>query len=280
MSFVLGLAAGIVYGAADFLGGFSSKRAHVIAVVLISEVAGTVVMALFLPLFPGSGPAFSSVGWGVGAGLSGGTGIIAFYRGLAKGEMGVIAPLTAVIAAIIPIAVGFALGERPTPAAVAGIVVALVAVLLISRAPGRSGGRRVAVGVPEALIAAAGFGGFFVFLAQAGHSSGLWPLVWSRTASMLLFVPLALAVRPSLRLRGGLLATTVGAGLLDVSANLLYLESVRRGLLTLSAVLTSLYPASTVLLARVVLDERLDRVQGVGLLLAAAGIVLIALGGA
>jgi drug/metabolite transporter (DMT)-like permease len=194
--------------------------------------------------------------------------------------MGVVAPLTGVVAATIPVLVGFALGERPGASAVVGIAVALLAVLLISRSPDDQRERRTAVGVPEALIAAAGFGGYFVLLSRTNDASGLWPLVWSRGASIVMLVPLAAIWRPSFRIRGSLLAATLGSGLLDVSANLLYLQSVRAGLLTLSSVLTSLYPASTVLLARIVLNERLDRVQRIGLAFAAAGIVLIALGGA
>lgn len=278
MSFLLGLAAGITYGAADFLGGLSSRRAHVVTVVLVSEAIGTALMLAFLPLLPGRDPASASLGWGAAAGISGGAGVVAFYRGLAKGRMGVVAPLTAVVAAVIPVAVGVGLGERPHPAALAGVFIALVAVLLISFSPGPGSASRVVTGMPEALMAAAGFGGFFVFLSQAGDASGLWPLVWSRSASMVLIAPVALALRPSFRLRGSLLATTAGAGVLDVTANVLYLEATRFGLLTLAAVLTSLYPASTVVLARSFLAERLERTQWAGLALAAAGIALIALG--
>jgi drug/metabolite transporter (DMT)-like permease len=284
MAILLALAAAATYGGADFLGGLVTKRARVLPVVLLSQLSGSILLVILFP-FSGSGPLDSgAVGWGLASGVAGAVGIVLLYQGLARGRMVVVAPITAVEAASVPVLFGFITGERPGGLAIAGVMVALVAVGLVSRVPAegeRSGGRgilRSGSGVAEALGAGLAFGAFFILLKQAGMNSGLWPLVGARIASVGVVGVAAVVTRPSFKtdLRTGM--GIAGSGLLDLIANCLYLLASRRGLLSLVAVLTSMYPASTVLLARMVLGERLRLSQVAGLVLAAAGVLLIATG--
>jgi drug/metabolite transporter (DMT)-like permease len=279
---VLGLGAAITYGAADFMGGLASKRAPVRAVVLVSQVVGSglIVAAGALTRW---GPADAAgLGWGGLAGLCGAAGVSALYFALSAGRMSVVAPVTAVVAAATPVLFGLAIGERPAAVSLVGVAVALSAVALVSTprsSPSPELGERPR-SPPGAVGAAAGlaFGGFFVFLERAPHDSGLWPLAGARVASIVV-VAAALVLSPTrLRPARDSLPAIAAAGLLDAAANVLYLLATRRGLLSLVAVLTSMYPASTVLLAHLVLGERLTRVRVAGLAAAAVGVALIALG--
>jgi drug/metabolite transporter (DMT)-like permease len=204
--------------------------------------------------------------------------------------MSVVAPLTAVLSAAVPVAVGMLRGERPGTIALAGLVIAAPAMVLIGREPRRPGGREGVGGdatrlsrgaLASALSAGVSFGGFYVLMAQTGSDGGAWPLVAQRAASVVILLALGAAAlmrgRPAALPRGRILGLTVVAGLNDFAANLAYLLATHRGLLALVAVISSLYPASTLLLARGLLKERLARQQGAGLLLAAAAVALIAL---
>jgi drug/metabolite transporter (DMT)-like permease len=281
LAILLGLAAAATYGAADFMGGLVSRKANPICVVLLSQLGGLVLLALMLP-FGGADPTMHAFLWGAAAGVGGGGGVVFLYRGLARGRMSVIAPITAVEAAIIPVAYGLFTGEEPGFVALAGVVIALFAVALVSSS--NEGGpegaapraRLAQPGMTDALIAGFGFGCFFIFLSHAGSGTGLWPLVGTKASSISLVLIAAAATRAGFRPPRGTLPLILAAGLLDVSANILYLVASRLGLLSLVAVLTSLYPASTVLLARVVLRERMSRVQIVGLVLVVTGVALIA----
>lgn len=283
MAILLGLAAALTYGAADFVGGLVARRAALFSVVLLSQVAGTVLLLVALPFFVESGPTASALAWGGASGVAGSTGVLFLYKGLAAGRMSVVAPITSVEAAVVPVVWGLAGGERPPAVALAGVLVALVAVVLVAGfepaeavgggAPPRRG--RLAPGVPEALIAGVAFGAFFVLLDGAGDETGLWPLVGGRTASLTILTILVLARRERISAAPGTRLPIVTAGALDVAANLLYLLATREGLLTIVAVLTSLYPASTILLARIVLGERMGRLQVAGLALATVGVVMM-----
>jgi drug/metabolite transporter (DMT)-like permease len=280
---ILGLCAALTYGASDFLGGLVTRRTDVLGVVVWSQVAGSSLLLLVFPFVGSPAPDANTLFWGMMAGLSGGAGVTLFYRALALGTMSVIAPITAVEAASVPVLFGLVTGERPPPLAAIGVVLALGAVGLVSAAPdaGRSkigmrSGERSS-GLLHALGAGLGFGFFFIFLKEAGTETGLWPLVIARGASLLLALVLALVARRSIRPAPGTRPTIVYAGVLDVAANMFYLSASREGLLSIVAVLTSLYPASTVMLARTFLGERLARPQVVGLGLAASGVIFIAL---
>jgi drug/metabolite transporter (DMT)-like permease len=283
MAILLALGSAITYGAADFLGGLASKRAAVAQVTFLSQVIGSVLFGAIVVIFESAEPTGAAFAWGGAAGIAGATGVTFLYRGLSLGRMSVVAPITGVEAAAIPVVAGVGFGERPALIAMAGVVLALVAIALVSSAPDPSHPDRIrpglrSPGVVDALIAGSCFGAFFILLERAGGSAGMWPLVGARLASFVLLGAIVLATRTSLRLVPGTAAVIVGAGIADVLANAFYLYSTRHGLLSLVAVLTSLYPASTVLLARLVLKERMSVSQLAGLGVAAVGVVLIAAG--
>ena len=280
MAIVLGLAAALTYGAGDFVGGLVSRRAPVLSVVYLSQIAGSLLLAASVPFLVDSGPTGGALAWGAASGVAGSAGVLFLYKGLATGRMSVVAPITSVEAAVVPVLWGLGTGERPSLVALGGVVVALVAVLLVAGfEPSEgvtAGGSRLAPGVPEALAAGIAFGLFFILLDGAGDDTGLWPLIGGRTASFAVLSALVLLRRERIVAAPGTRLPIVGAGILDVAANLLYLLSTREGLLSIVAVLTSLYPASTILLARIVLGERMGRLQLAGLALAGAGVVMMA----
>ncbi|GAA2214882.1 hypothetical protein GCM10009850_103490 [Nonomuraea monospora] len=274
MTVILATACAIVYGTADFFGGLATRRTQVFSVVVLSQLAGLAFILALLPLLPGaySGTALA---WGLAAGLSGAAGMVLFYRSLATGVMSVVAPTTAVTSAALPVVFGLATGDRPQVWALVGVVLALGSVLLVSQ-DSSSGGHGSLSSVLTALAAGAGFGGFFILLAMAPHDAGLWPLVGARLSSVSAVALLALLTRRALKAGPGALPVIFAAGVLDMAANVLYLLAQRDGLLSLVAVLVSLYPASTLLLANRVLGERLRAVQVAGVVCALAAVALIA----
>jgi uncharacterized membrane protein len=278
MAMVLALASAVVYGMADFAGGLASRRATAAAVVAVSQAAGLVAVVLLLPWLGGD-PTPADLAWGAAAGVAGGLGLLLFYRALAAGVMSVVAPVTAVSAAALPVLGGLLLGERIGPLAAGGIVLALAAVVLVAAEDGLASLRDARLGtVAPALAAGAGFGLFFVVLDRTGEDSGLSPLVAARVVSVLMVGGLALATGRSLRISRQVLPVVVLAGVGDMTANALFLVATQvGGQLAITGVLASLYPASTVLLAQVVLRERLAGAQRAGLAVAAAAVVLIAL---
>ena len=275
MTVVLGLLAAALYGLGDFSGGYASRSYNSITVLLYAYPVGAVLMALMLPVFPGT-LSWHVVVFGTLGGLAGLLGVSVMYQLMVIAPMNVISPVTAVLAAIVPVIVGVVIGERPAVAAWLGIALGMLAVVLVSRTTdehphGRISPRILAL----AGLAGLGFGFYFVFLARAGHDSGLWPLLISRLASAMVIVPLAAARRSIVRVRGRTLVWALVAGTSDALANMFFLLSARAGLLSLASVLTSLYPAVTVVLAVVLLHEHTSRVQRAGLALAAASVVLI-----
>jgi drug/metabolite transporter (DMT)-like permease len=276
MAIMLGLGAALTYGAADFMGGLATKRSNEFAVVVCSQVFGSALLLAALPFFLEVPFTLEAFAWGMGSGLGGGLGVLLLYRGLALGRMSVVAPTTGVIAAVVPVLAGLLLGERPSALSLTGVVVALIAVTLVSASPHHGGERRGYSGIREAVGAGVGFGAFFILLSLAGDDSGLWPLIGTRSASLGIVTLIALTMGRSLRPTRGSFRLIAGAGILDVAANLLFLAATRVGLLSLVAVLTSMYPGATVVLARFVLHERLHRLQLVGLVCSALGVALIA----
>jgi len=224
-------------------------------------------------------PSWSAVGWAALAGSAGIVALGAFYRALAIGTMSVVAPISATAAAV-PVLVGLAEGERPGGLQIAGMVAALAGVILASREPVEEGcppANRAAIGL--ALVAAAGFGTFFVGIDRASATAEVpWVIVVQRCCSVSLLVIATLVVRPSLPRDGASLLVLGAVGLLDLGANGLYALATTKGLLSVVSVLGSLYPAVTVVLARFVLAERIARIQEVGVVLALAGVIAISAG--
>jgi drug/metabolite transporter (DMT)-like permease len=277
---VLALASAAVYGTADFLGGLASRRASVFGVVALSQVAGLVALLALLPWLGGP-VGVVDLAWGVAAGMAGATGLVIFFRTLARGVMSVVAPITAVTAAAVPVLVGLLAGERRGVWSGVGIALALVAVVLVSAEGGLAALRAARpASIPPALAAGTAFGVFFVFLDRTGDDTGLTPLVAARLASVALVVAIALAGRRSLRVPRASLGLVAASGVGDMTANALFLLATQEGgQLAIVGVLASLYPVSTVVLAQVVLRERLVPAQMAGLASAFAAVVLITLPG-
>ena len=280
MAVLLALGCAVVYGAADFLGGLASRRASVFGVVALSQVVGLAALLVLLPWLGGPVEA-ADLWWGAAAGLAGATGLVVFFRTLARGVMSVIAPITAVTAASVPVLVGLVGGEQINIWAAAGIALALAAVVLVSAEGGLAALRTARPDtVAPALLAGSMFGIFFVLLDRTSDDSGLTPLVTARLASVALVVVVALAARQSLKVGRPALPLVMLSGVGDMTANALFLLATQQdGQLAITGVLASLYPVSTVILAQVVLRERLVRAQLVGLGTAAAAVVLITLPG-
>jgi drug/metabolite transporter (DMT)-like permease len=246
------------------------------AIVVISQLAGLILVALALPLLGTPLPGSNDWLWGSVAGFAGGGGVALLYRALAVGVMSLVAPVTAVCAVVVPIAAAVvSFGERPPLRASAGILVALAAIVLVSHAHASETRDRSRRGLGLALAAGVAIGFFFLALARTSAEAGMWPLLFARVASVLLSGTVLFVLRRPARMPGRVAWTAIGGGVLDMLANLLYLLATRRGPLTLVVTLSSLYPASTVLLARLVLHERLAAPQWVGVALALIAIVLI-----
>jgi drug/metabolite transporter (DMT)-like permease len=269
---VVGLACGLSWGVADFLGGVASRRAAAFAVVALSQASGLVVALVVAAAIRPDLPPPDKALIGAAAGVAGVVGLMAFYRALSVGSMSVIAPISA-LGAVVPVAVDVIGGDAPEALVFAGMLLALVGAALVARAPGPAS--RAGVGL--AAVAALGFGAFFSLLAEAADGeSALWSLIFARGASVPLALLLCVTVGASLALRGRVLLITLAAGILDASANLMFAAGSQRGLTSVVAVLGSLYPVTTVALATVLLHERLGRLQTVGAGFALAGIAMIA----
>ncbi len=275
MALLLALLSALTYGAADFLGGIASKRAATAVVVLLSQVAGLALLACLVP-FAGGKLYPSDIALGLAGGAFGSIGVGALYAALAAGRMGIVSPITAVIAASIPVLWGLGSGERPAPLALAGVACAFVAVALVSANPETGRFTLRAPGVPLAFLSGLAFGGFFIVLARGHADGGLWTLAAIRAGSIVLTGLYVVARRVRIAPERAVLPTILLAGALDMSANALYVFAARGGLLSIVAVIASLYPAATVLLARFILHERFAPLQTAGFGFAAGAVALIA----
>jgi drug/metabolite transporter (DMT)-like permease len=277
----LALASSLSWGLSDFLGGFQSRRHHVLAVLLLSQgLALALIAAAVLAGAPTEHDA-ASTAWAAGVGGLGLLGLLAFYRALAIGTMSIVAPISATGVAI-PVLVGLFSGERPGVLQVAGIALACAGVILAARetpsddATARRTGR---ASIALALMAAVGFGSFFAGIDRAEETADVaWVLLAARSADVVLLVLAALVVRPPIPTERAALAPIAAIGVFDLLANLLFVLAAGRGLLSVVGVLGSLYPAVTVVLARFVLHERLSRLQNAGVLITLAGVVALAAG--
>lgn len=274
---LLALLAAAGYGVSDFVGGVAARRVAALRVVLVSYPLSVLLLAL-LALPAGGQPSVSSLLWGLAAGATAGLAVWWFYLALASGPMSVISPITSVLAAGVPLAAGIAMGERPGRLAVVGAVLAVLAVLLVSRekAGGGSFTRRIAL---LTLGSGGAFAVYFILLDRVPSGTGLWPLVISRVGASLVVVVAAVASGQVRAPSGVPLRLALVAGVLDVIANVAFLYAVQGGLLSLVSVIASLYPAATVALAMIVLGERVQPVQKAGMVLAAAAVALIAVAG-
>lgn len=276
---LLGLGSGMSWGVADFVAGVKSRRLPVLTVLLVSQAAGLVLIAVAV-LVRGEGPPAAEFAlYAALASVVGTIGLGAFYRGLSVGAMAVVAPISAT-AAVIPVVVGIATGERPSPLQGLGIAVALIGVALASRESGEGAerGGKLAAGVGLALVAAVGIGTFLLVIDRASEGDALWAILVNRITGVGLLAAVVLALRPGLRMGGSDLGPLIAVGAFDVTANTMFATASTLGLVSVVAVLASLYPIATIALARAVLHERVERVQQAGAAGALAGVALMTAG--
>lgn len=271
---LFGLLASLGWGVADFGGGLTSRRAPVLGVLLWSQIASLTVGVPILAL--SSEPAMqpTDIGVAIVGGFFGAAGLALLYRGLSTGRMGVVAPVAAVITATLPVAFGFLTEGIPSWLAVAGIGFALVSVLLVSRAPAEPDGRPS--GLKFAIAAGVVFASFTILAAQFSEGLVVSPVVLIRLASILSIAAWIALRREPWRVPVGLLPALLAVGVIDMSATAAYLSAIAVGPLAIAAILASLYPVITTILAAVVLRERIRPVHAVGILAAGAAVVLIA----
>lgn len=278
MSALFALASALSFGASDFAGGVAARRAPALVVSAYAQVTGLVVLIPLLVVLPGvaSGSALTA---GAIAGTAGACGLVLYFRGLAIGPMGLASPLAGVAGAALPVVIGLSTGERPSTLATAGIALGLGAVVLaagrdLTTSPSGKLGR----GPAFALLGGFGFGVFFVALDAAPASSGMWPLLGARAAAIVL-LGIAMAVRrPGMPRDRGLLMLALLTGALDMLANALFLTATRTGMLSIAALIASLYPVVVAGLAHGVLRERLDRIQWGAVAACLGAVGLISLG--
>lgn len=277
MGLLLGVLVALGYGTGDFLGGLASRGSGAASVVLLVQLTGAVGIVPVLLVLGTPVPGAHDLGLGLGAGAVGAAGLGLLYRGLATSRVAVVAPVAAVVGALVPLIWGVVQGERPSVVAVVGIALALGAVALVSAAGSPAGDARPG-GASVGAFAGALLGSSLVLFSETGADSGLWPVAAARlSAAVGIIVALLLTHRlalPNVSDR----RTAAAAGALDVTANVLLQLALRRGLLTVVAPVAALAPGATVLVARLVHGERLGRQRAVGLLLALTGLALLALG--
>ncbi|MEE9206452.1 MAG: DMT family transporter [Acidimicrobiia bacterium] len=277
MPFLLAGLSSLTFGVADFLGGLATRRSPAVSVVLLSQLVGGTGVVIAAPIFAAV-PGASDFAWGAAAGVAGSVGLVLFYQALATTRIGVTAPVTAVFGTATPVLFGIWDGERPETLAWAGMLLALVAIVFVALPSGEEssdllgGWRAVSFGA----VAGVAFGLFGVFISRTSDTSGLWPIVGARGASVLLLFLVVLALRKPV-VPTEARSLSIGAGILDMVANVMFLLAIRRELLSLVAVIMAMYPVSTISLARFVLHERIGRVQASGFALGAIGVTLIVL---
>jgi drug/metabolite transporter (DMT)-like permease len=279
MGVVLALLSALCFGSSDFAAGWGGRRSDPSAITAIAQPLGLVAAAIAIIIFSARSPTPHALWWGALSGIGSGVGTISLYRGLAVARMSVVAPLSAVLTAALPALAGLLLGEHLTAVAWAGIAIAMPAIVLVSLQPdGGHGSRRA--GIVTGLLAGAGFALLFIALDRAGTSAGAWPLLPGQAVATVMVWAWAVPPRnrPSRKAWSQAWRIGIVAGALSGIANLLYLAATGAGQLAIVAVMTALYPAVTVLLARVILHERWNRLQIIGLAAAAAAVAAISIG--
>ena len=270
---VFSLGAVLTWGTSDFVGGYAARRANAFYLTALAHFSGltlVVITAIFTHTpFPGR----DSLLWSLAAGSVGGVSLAIFYRALASGKMGLTAPVAALLGAGIPTVVTALREGMPAPARFLGFVLAAVGIWLISRPEGEAGHPE---GLGMAALAGIGFAGFYLCVRQAGDASALWVAATSRTASFLVTLLFALLGRNRRDLTAPIVGLAIFAGCLDISGSTFFIRASQAGRLDVAVVLSSLYPAITVVLARVLLGERFSSWRTVGLLAALAAVPLVA----
>jgi drug/metabolite transporter (DMT)-like permease len=277
MSVLLSLFAAASYGLGDFNGGIFSRRGGAWAVSLVAQLAGT-ALVLLLVAFDGGSPTGADLAWAAVAGVGNGFGTAFLYRGLSSGRMGVVAPVSGVGAVLVPVVVGVLTGERPGAPVWVGVLIALPAIWLVSREPVAGPTVGTGSGVLDGVLAGLGFGALFAALAQIPAEAGFLPLALNQLVAGGAIIVVALALRQDWVPRNRYALGGAISGGLGALATGLFQVATHHGYLTVAAVITSLYPAFTVLLAATLLREHVHRTQAIGLALCAGAVVLVAAG--
>lgn len=280
MAILLALLSALSYGLSDFVGGLVSRRASAWSVAVVGQSAAVACTAVAAVFVTGSATGHDFA-WAAVGGVASGVGTGFLYRGFSSGRMGVVAPISAVGSALVPVLAGVAGGERPDLLVWLGVGLAVPAIWLVSSAPraGDAAGRTpLAVGAVDGVLAGLGFGGLFAALGQVPDGAGLWPLTLTQVVTVPTVVVIATLLRTSWWPRGRAVRAAALTGPLGAMATVLFLFAAQRGFLTVTGVLASLYPAATVLLAAQVLKERVHRAQAGGLVLCAVSVVLVVAG--
>ncbi len=269
----LGLASAVSWGAGDFSGGLASRRANVFLVVALSQGVGLLLVAAIALIIGERIPPAVDLAWGSAAGLLGALGLAALYRALAAGQMAVVAPITAVLAAALPVFFAAFAQGLPSVINMAGFGLAIIGVWFLSKANGSMAGTR---GLGLAILAGAGFGGFFILIHQASTHAVFWPLVADRIVATGIMLVIAFRSHPAQKLRATPWLLMLLAGTMDMAGNVFFVLAAQVGRLDVAAVISSLYPMFTVLLAQLILRERVTRMQATGIVLALLALPLIA----
>jgi drug/metabolite transporter (DMT)-like permease len=279
LAIVLGLGSGLLWGSADFFGGLEARRLSALSVALWGQAVGGTVLVAVVVGSGGSVPA-GSLAWGAAAGVLGGLALVLFYRGLAGGTMSIVAPVSA-CGSLVPVLVALVRGDVPSTPALVGIAAALVGIVVVSL-PSEGPGRQTDSARLSLLLAggaALGFGSFYVLVERGAAiegASSLAVVLGARCGSLPTLALLALTARQPAPFPGSRLAVVAAIGIGDTAANALFAHASTLGNLAVVAVLASLYPVATVVLARLVLDERVGPTQALGVVLALAGVALLA----
>lgn len=282
MAVLLALLSALAYGTSDFVGGVLSTRIPAWTAAFCSQISGCAALVVLASVDGGS-LSVEGAAWGALSGVGSGVGLSFLYRGLSSGRMGVVAPTSGVLAALVPAGVGIATGDRPSALAWVGILLAVPATFLVAREPAGTqvrpaGGRSAPTGVLEGLLAGCGFGVGFAAIAKAPAEDGFWPVALSLLVGALVVVGGALAARGDWVPRNATAVLATSTGVLAAAALALFLRSLDHGMLAVTAVIAALYPAATVLLAVTVLREHVHRAQALGLGLCAVAVALVAAG--
>ncbi|MBI4671382.1 MAG: DMT family transporter [Chloroflexi bacterium] len=271
-SIIFGLTSALVWGAGDFFGGLGSRRASVLGVLLVAESSGLVLLIACAWLWREPLPALPEIASGVAAGIAGTLGLGALYVGLARSRASIVAPVSAVVGALLPAIYSALTVGLPEPLQQIGFILGIGAIILVSYSNQGVGEMR-ALGM--AILAGVGFGAFFILIHQSGQDTTFFPLVFARGISIPLLLIAIFVLKPRMP-SGTVLPIVIASGLFDVGGNVFFLLASQVGRLDVATILASLYPASTVILSRIILHERTTRLQQSGILVALAAIVLIA----
>jgi drug/metabolite transporter (DMT)-like permease len=278
VAILFALLSALSYGVSDFTAGLASRRLAAGPVTGVTQSLGILTAIVAVALYPGQGAGTSALVWGAVSGVGSAVGTLSLYHGFSVAPMSVVATLSGVLTAVLPVVAGLALGNHLSAPAAAGIVIAMPAIGFVSWRPSSGGAGGDRAGVLYGVLAGIGFGTLFVALDRAGTRSGAWPLLPGQVVSLLLVSPFAYRGLTGIRRpSANTMLLLLGTGVLSATANLLFLVATKHGELAIVGVLSALYPVLTVLLARVLLTERWSRTQAVGLATAALAVVLVTL---